>query len=243
MALTGGGGESLIRLTFGILKGFLIGSMFVLGVAFFATSEAEAAPYQQVVDNSTKDRVKVFRKWDLNKYNPQKYGKDYRVSNPSKRGSVRYKVKTPRTGFYTVCATWPSNERYNSRTTVRISTYDGPSIKLIDQRRNGREWNKLGTWKLRKGDNYKIAVSRNSKREGWIVADAFKIIKASNAKGVSCQKKPDSSQPANAGERVAKAAASYIGTPYYLGGSGDCVPDKRMDCSCLTGMAYKGATR
>ena len=234
----------MIRLVLGTSRVFLTVSLFALVITFVAISEAEAAPYQQVVDNSAKNRFKVSTKWDLNTYNPQKYGKNYRAAKPAKRGIARYKVKTPRTGFYTVCASWPSNKRYNSRVPVRIKTRDGTKTKFINQRQDGGKWNRLGTWKLRKGDSYKIAVSRSSKRGGWIVADAFKIIKAPSSKGVRCQKKKpaSSSQPTDTGQRIAKAAASYIGTPYYLGGPGDCVPNRRMDCSCLTSTAYKDAT-
>jgi cell wall-associated NlpC family hydrolase len=206
-------------------------------VALFATSKAEAAPYRQVVDNSTKDRFKTSTKWDLNSYNSQKYGKNYRAARPAKRGLAAYKVKTPATGFYTVCATWPANKKYNPRTTIFIKTHDSTKGKFVNQRRNGGKWNKLGTWKLRKGDSYKIMVSRKSKRGGWIVADAFKIIRSPDSKGVSCRQ-----ATADRGKRVVRAAAKYIGTPYVLGGLGDCVPNRRMDCSCLTRTAYKDAT-
>lgn len=206
-------------------------------VAFFASSEARAAPYTQVVDNATKHRFKAFTKWTLNSYNPQKYGKNYRAARPAKRGLAAYKFKTPRTGWYTVCGVWPSNRKYNSRTPVRIQAYAGMRIKLVNQKRNGGKWNRLGTWKFKRGDGHKIQVARNSPRGGWIIADAFKIIRSPNSKGVPCRQ-----ATANKGKRVVKAATKYIGTPYYLGGLSDCVPNRRMDCSCLTRTAFRDAT-
>lgn len=209
----------------------------MLATFLFAAPRAEAAPYKMMVDNSNQNRFKMYTKWDLNRYNAQKVGKNYRAAQPRKRGLAAYKMKTPRTGWYTICGSWPSNSKYNSRTPIKIKAYGGTRTKLVDQRRNGGKWNRLGTWKLRKGDAYKILVGRNSNRSGWIIADAFKIVKAPDSNGVSCRQ-----ATAEKGKRVVRAAAKYIGTPYYLGGLGDCIPNKRMDCSCLTRTAYKDAT-
>lgn len=206
-------------------------------IALLATTGAEAAPYTQVVDNATKDRFKTHTKWYLNSYNSQKFGKNYRATRPAKRGFAAYRMKTPSTGWYTICGVWPANGKYNSRTPIKIRAYGGTRTKFVNQRRNGGKWNRLGTWKLRKGDGYKIYVSRKSSRGGWIVADGFKIIKAPNSNGVSCRQ-----ATADRGKQVVRAAAKYIGTPYYLGGPGDCVPNRRMDCTCLTSTAYKDAT-
>jgi cell wall-associated NlpC family hydrolase len=209
----------------------------VIIVVLLAAARTEAAPYTQVVDNSTKDRFKTYTKWDLNTFNSQKYGRNYRAARPAKRGLAAYRVKTPAAGFYTICASWPASSKYNNRTPIKIKAYRGIQTKLVNQRRNGGKWNRLGTWKLRKGDGYKIVVSRKSGRAGWIVADAFKIIKSPNSSGVSCGQ-----ASSDKGQRVVRAAAKYVGTPYVLGGLGDCVPNKRMDCSCLTRTAYKDAT-
>ena len=227
----------MVRLISGVSKTLFAGSIIILAAVLFLASNAEAAPYQQVVDNSNKDRFETYAKWDLNTWNVQKYGKNYRASRPQKKGSARYKVKTPSTGWYTVCGSWPSSDKYNSRTPIKVMAYGGSKVKRVNQRRNGDKWNRIGTWKLRKGDGYKIRVRRNSGRAGWIVADAFKIIRSPDSDGVSCRQ-----TTTDRGKRVAKAAASYRGTPYYLGGLGDCVPNKRMDCSCLTRTAYKDAT-
>lgn len=216
---------------------FLVGGIVTLALILFATSKAEAAPYQQVVDNANENRFEIYGKWSLNTYNSQKYGKNYRATRPAKRGAALYKVRTPSTGWYTVCGSWPANSKYNPRTRVKIKTSSGMRTKFVNQRQNGGKWNRLGTWKLRKGDGYKIQVRRNSGKPGWVIADAFKIIKASSSRGVPCRK-----TSADKGRRVVKAAAGYIGTPYYLGGPGDCIPNRRMDCSCLTGTAYKDAT-
>lgn len=220
-------------------KGFVTGVVLMLAVLLFVTANAEAAPYQHVVDNSNKDRFQTYKKWDINTFNSEKHGKNYRATRPAKKGSARYKVKTPKTGWYTVCGTWPSNSRYNSRVPVKIKARGGVRTKYVNQRKNGGKWNKLGTWKLRKGDSYKIRVKRNSKRGGWIMADAFKIVKAPNSNGVSCR-----GTSAERGKQVVKAAKKYIGTSYgsKAGGLAECKPYRRMDCTCLTRTAYKDAT-
>lgn len=220
-----------------VSKVFFTICVAALMTVLLAGAKAEAAPYQQVVDNSNENRFETYKEWDLNTSNPQKHGKSYRASRPQKSGSARYKVKTPSTGWYTVCGSWPSSDKYNPRTPIKIMARGGAKVKRFDQRKNGGKWSRIGTWKLEKGDSYKIRVKRNSARKGWIVADAFKIIKASDANGVSCRQ-----TSSDRGERVVEAAESYVGTSYYLGGLGDCFPNERMDCSCLTLTAYKDAT-
>ena len=237
----------MFRLAIASLTGFFAGCLMLLAAGFFAAPEAQAAPYKQVVDNQTSGRFKVTTNWGASSYSPQRSGKNYRFARPGTRirGAALYKVRTPRTGFYTVCGRWPANSRYNSFTGIRINTTGGDRIKRVNQRKNGGRWVKLGTYKMRGGDGYKIAVLRSSYRRGAVIADAFKIVRASSSRGVSCTTRSaparTSSTSAQRGERIVNAGKRYIGTRYYLGGLRDCVPFKRMDCSCLTRTAYKKA--
>ncbi len=232
--------------------GLLAGCLMLLAAWFFAAPEAQAAPYQQVVDNSTSGRFKVTTTWGVSSYSSQRYGKNYRFAKPARRGAALYKVKTPRTGFYTVCGRWPANSGYNSYTAIRVSTTDGNKIRRVNQRKNGGRWMKIGTFRIKGGDAYRIAVLRNSNRRGYVIADAFKVIRSAGSKGVACTtsssgsttKSPDSPTSggltsAQKGNRIVEAGKKYVGTPYYLGGPQDCVPYKKMDCSCLTLTAYK----
>ncbi len=242
----------MLRLAIASSTGLLAGCLVLLTAWFFAAPEASAAPYQQVVDNSNGNRFKVTTAWGVSSYSSQRYGKNYRFAKPARRGAAAYKFKTPRTGFYTVCGRWPSNNGYNNYTAIRISTTSGVKIRRVNQRKNGGRWVKLGTYRIKGGDAYRVAVLRKSNRAGYVIADAFKIRRAADSKGVACTT-PRSSSSADSdssgggltsvqkGNRIVEVGKRYLGTPYYLGGPQDCIPFKKMDCSCLTLTAYKKA--
>lgn len=235
----------MLRLAIALSTGLLAGCLVLLGAWFFAVPEAQAAaPYRQVVDNSTSGRFKVTTNWGASSYSSQRYGKNYRFAKRAKRGAALYKIKTPRTGFYTVCGRWPANSGYNSRTAIRINTTSGMKIRRVNQRKNGGRWVRLGTYRIKGGDAYRLAVLRNSNRGGYIIADAFKIIRSPDSTGVSCKTSSSSDgglTSAQKGQRIVNVGKRYVGTPYYLGGPQDCIPYKRMDCSCLTLTAYEKA--
>lgn len=233
----------MLRLAIASSTGLLVGCLMLLAAWFFAASEAQAAPYQQIVDNSTSGRFKVTTTWGVSSYSSQRYGKNYRFAKPARRGVAAYKIKTPRTGFYTVCGRWPANSGYNSYTAIRIVTTGGGKIRRVNQRKNGGRWVRIGTYRIKGGDAYRLAVLRRSARPGYVIADAFKIIRSPDSKGVACTTSGSSSglTSAQKGNRIVEAGKKYVGTPYYLGGPSDCVPYKRMDCSCLTLTAYKDA--
>lgn len=203
-------------------------------MAFMTTTKASADPYTQIVDNSAKGRFKASSEWDNNTHSPDRYGKNYRFTKPASSGVAMYKVRTPRKGYYTVCGRWPDNDRYNKATPVKVNTVAGIKVRQLDQRENSGEWVKVGTFKMKAGDGYKIRVSRNSDKKGYIIADAFKVTRAHDSEGVAC--KPASSQK---GSKVYEKASEYLGTRYVLGNPDECIPGEEMDCSCLTMAAYR----
>ncbi|CAN5551899.1 hypothetical protein BH24ACT22_BH24ACT22_16250 [soil metagenome] len=223
----------MIRAAVALRKVLFAALVMVIGL-FLVASESGAAPYQQVIDNSTKDRFKASKGWGKNNYSPDLYRKNYRFNKPADSGAAMYKVKTPRKGYYTVCGRWPDNDRYNEATPVKVTTVSGTKIRRMDQREDSGEWIKVGTFKMEAGDGYKIRVSRDSDKKGFIVADAFKVIRVSSQKGVACQ--PDSTRKA---DKVYEKAKSYLGTRYVLGNPDECIPGEEMDCSCLTMAAYR----
>lgn len=223
----------------------VLASSIALGVAFFAVpvaSEAASKRYSQVIDNSTKGRFKVTTSWGVSTYSDQRHGKNYRFAKPARKGVAMYKTKIPRGGFYTVCGKWPANNGYNRATPIRIRTADGFKVRRVNQQKNGGRWVKLGTYRMKAGDAYNIRVSRNGKGNKYVIADAFKIIRASDSKGVRCRAASNTtskSSTTSKGVRVFEEGKKYLGKPYRLGGQAMCDQGRYIDCSCLTQRAYK----
>ncbi len=225
----------MLRLAIASSKGLLAGCLVLLATWFFITPEADAAPYQQVVDNSTQGRFKATTTWGVSSYSSQRYGKNYRFARPARKGAAAYKFKTPRTGFYTVCGRWPANKGYNSRTAIRISTTGGIKVRRVNQRKNGGRWVRLGTYRIKGGDAYRVAVLRRSGRPGYVIADAFKIIRAPNSKGVACTTSSSGGlTSAEKGRKVFREGKKYLGTQYRYA---TCT-STLMSCTCLTKKAY-----
>jgi cell wall-associated NlpC family hydrolase len=216
------------------LKKVLFAVLVMLVGVFLLASESGAAPYQQVIDNSTKGRFKASSEWDNNTHSPDRYGKNYRATKPADSGAAMYKVRTPRKGYYTVCGRWPDNDRYNRSTPVKVGTVDGVKVRRLDQRKNSGEWVEVGTFKMKAGDGYKIRVSRNSDEKGYVVADAFKVVRSPNSRGVECR-----SDSSKRGSKVYEKASEYLDTRYVLGNPDECILGEEMDCSCLTMAAYR----
>ena len=237
----------MLRLAIASSTGFFAGCLVLFVAGFLAAPEASAAPYQQVVDNQTSGRFKVTTSWGASSYSSQRYGRNYRFARPGAgiRGGAAYKIRTPSTGFYTVCGRWPANSGYNSFTAIRITTTGGNKLRRVNQRKNGGRWVRIGTYKIRSGDAYRLAVLRSSYRPGYVIADAFKIVRSPNSRGVGCTTRSAPARTgltsAQKGDKVAKEALKYQGTPYVYGGMEVCIPYKKMDCSCLVLTAYKRA--
>lgn len=232
----------MLRLAIALSTGLLAGCLVLLMTWFFAAPEASAAPYQQVVDNSTAGRFKVTTNWGVSSYSSQRYGKNYRFANPARRGAAAYKIKTPRTGYYTVCGRWPANKGYNNYTAIRINTTGGVKIRRVNQRKNGGRWMRVGTYRIKGGDAYRLAVLRRSARPGYVIADAFKIIRSPDSRGVACttSSSPGTSDgggltSAEKGRKVFRVGKRYLGTPYRYA---TCT-SSLMSCTCLTKVAYK----
>lgn len=231
----------MFRLAIASSMGLLAGCLVLLVAGFLVAPEAQAAPYQQIVDNQTSGRFKVTTTWDNSSYNTQRYGKNYRFARPGagRRGAAAYKIKTPSTGFYTVCGRWPASSGYNSFTAIRITTTAGNKSRRVNQRKNGGRWTKIGTYKIKGGDAYRLAVLRTSNRRGYVIADAFKIIRSADSGGVSCATGASTSTntgltSAEKGRKIVREGKKYLGTGYRYA---TCT-SSLMSCTCLTKRAY-----
>lgn len=132
-------------------------------------------PYSQVVDNAS-SRFSASRAWALSSWNEEKAGSNYRVTKPANNNdTANFKVNVPITTDYAVYAWWPDYPAFNSRTRYLIRTTDGFKVKVVDQRKNGGRWVKLGIYRLPYGDKNYIRIARRSADSGYTIADAVLI--------------------------------------------------------------------
>lgn len=142
---------------------------------------AGSGGYKQVVDNSS-SRFSASKAWRLSSWNSQKRGKNYRYVKPRNlkrfRGSASFKLRIPKKSKYKVYARWPANPNYNSRTRFYVRTTNGWQRKIVNQRKNGGRWVRLGTYNMAAGDRIYVRIARKSKGKGYIIADAVMVKKA-----------------------------------------------------------------
>ncbi|MFS8610631.1 MAG: N-acetylmuramoyl-L-alanine amidase [Planifilum fulgidum] len=116
--------------------------------------------------------------WGTSSWNSQKYGSNYRFAEPLLASDpFWYQITVPSSGSYDIYGWWPANSGYNSRTPVVIKTTSGYQTVYVNQQLNGGKWNYLGRFNLSQGTDYFIGVSRWTSTPGYVVADAFKLIK------------------------------------------------------------------
>ncbi|WP_273847042.1 N-acetylmuramoyl-L-alanine amidase [Rubrobacter calidifluminis] len=131
--------------------------------------------YQQVVDNASV-RFHASKDWHYNTWNKAKYGRNYRAARPkSVSDPATFYVKVPTTSDYAVYARWPASSDYNDRTPILIRTTSGFRKVVVNQRRNGGKWVKLGTFQMPEGKKRSIMISRWTSGRGWVIADAVMI--------------------------------------------------------------------
>ncbi|MDP9437269.1 MAG: N-acetylmuramoyl-L-alanine amidase [Actinomycetota bacterium] len=134
--------------------------------------------YAQVVDNATAERFYAASNWGTSSWSTQKYAGDYRYAKPGTTTiEAKFKVKIPSRGKYAVYGWWPADPGYNDRARFRIYTSDGWKGKVVSQRTNGGKWVWLGTHAMDAGDGWYVRVSNRSTGEGYVIADAVRIVK------------------------------------------------------------------
>lgn len=142
-------------------------------------SAPQQKTYSQVVDNRTAGRFRASSRWVNSNYSSQRYGENYRVlKKPSRTaGNAKFRIRVPSAGRYVVQARWPALNGYNTATTYKIRTANGWVQKQVDQSRRGGRWVSLGVYDLAAGDAWWVQVSPTSRRKGYIIADAVRIVK------------------------------------------------------------------
>lgn len=190
----------------------LLAVFVALGLA--SQVEAQSKRYSQVVDNANGDRFSAGKAWRTAVANAQRYGKNYRVARPAKKGSAAFKVRIPKKGRYVVYARWPAKKGHNSATRIGVRTTSGMKWTRVNQRRNGGKWVRLGAYRMSAGDRYSIKVSRRAKGSRYVVADAVKVVKAAPR----ARRKPDQilGRPLHNRASAEKYARSVGSTKYIM---------------------------
>lgn len=246
-----------------VFAAVLVASVFLLAVpearSQGASSGIGSTPYFQVVDNSDAERFKASG-WERRGQNAQAYGEDF-VRAGSSAGAASFKVKIPKTRYYTVYARWPGAQSNPTTARVGVPTASGTKWDEVDQRADAGLWVSAGVYKMERGER----VVEIEGRDG-AVADAVMVaadaMVASDGRTASYAN-PDElagedpgvtknattrSADADAQTRtyanptradVVRQAKRHLGTPYRYGGLSACRAFRTEDCSCLTRLVYQ----
>lgn len=140
--------------------------------------------WSAIVDNTTSGRFRASSNWGTSSWSSQRYGSNYRFADPAPvSDAAYYKFNIPSTGNYDIYMWYPANSGYNDKTPVVIwqansnNTGTTPVTVHVNQRTNGGKWVHLGTFRLLAGDREIIAVSRWTSGAGYVIADAFRVVR------------------------------------------------------------------
>lgn len=226
-----------------------LGSIFASGVA---GAEAKPDPYTQEVDNATEGRFEADESWGKSSYGRDVYDEDYRFARPAKEGTLaRFEVEIPETARYAVYIRWPDVKGLNDSAPVGVETTSGVKWKRVDQRQDGGRWVRIGVFEMEEGDDRYVQLSPETDGEGYVAADAVKVVRVTSddapsrspgtrsGKGAArkaLEKDSRSTEPSGkTGEDVVREARRWIGARYRLGGASR----SGIDCSGLTMQVYK----
>jgi hypothetical protein len=146
-------------------------------------TQSSPPAWETVIDNDS-SRVTASANWGSSAYSSQRYGANYLFADPVLASdSASYTANIPETANYEVYMWYPANSGYNASTPVVIHTANStntgttPVTKTVNQQINGGKWVSLGIYKLLAGDRTVIQVSRWTSGAGYVIADAFKIVR------------------------------------------------------------------
>jgi hypothetical protein len=114
------------------------------------------------------------------------YGDNYWRARPNPAGRpAEFRVTVNEPGLYKVSLWWPNVQGANpeARVQVEVRKAGGPAMAnvVVDQRRGYGRWNDLGspfTFTVpATGAQVTVRVLRASRRNGWIVADAIRVLR------------------------------------------------------------------
>ncbi len=208
----------------------------VAGTVAEAKSKSQPSSYSQVVDNTTRGRFEADESWGSSSYGLDVYNENYRFARPEEDGSeARFRVEIPETADYAVYARWPEVRGLNASVPVGVEATSGLDWARVNQQRDGGRWVRVGVFEMAAGDDQSVRFSPETDGEGYVVADAVKVIKVSSDEAPSKEAPEEEDSAASKGQEVVREAQRYTGVRYCLGRASR----SGMDCSGLTMLVYR----
>lgn len=91
--------------------------------------------------------------------------------------AVSYEFAVAASGYYEVYANWTSEGNRASNVPIDIQHNSGTSTVVVNQRHRGSQWNLLGTFEFQEGSSGAV-VMRNEGANGYVIADAVRLVSA-----------------------------------------------------------------
>lgn len=217
--------------------GLIFAALLVaFGVMGIGSGLSHAATYKQVVDNGGK-RFSAPSVWKKSTRGTGINRSDYRLTSPKAVSqAANFKVRRPETGRYVVYARWPKARGLNGSAPIGVRLASGGiRWKNVDQTRNGGRWVRLGAYRMKRGDDAAILVSRWTAGKGRIAADAVKIVHSPPAPKPEPSPPPPSDPGGVTGSDIVAEARKHLDKQYAYGGTGP----NSFDCSGFTQYVYK----
>ncbi|MGB6045082.1 MAG: hypothetical protein WBF93_18145 [Pirellulales bacterium] len=128
------------------------------------------------VDNSDTAYVTKIGEWTGSVLLHGFYFNDYlRHTNAAdEAGSVTFSPQLPHEGMYEVYMRWPADDLLSDKVPVDIQYRGGTVTVLVNQQRDGDQWNLLGRFYFA-GGSFGCVTIRAGKTDGMVVADAVQF--------------------------------------------------------------------
>ena len=130
-----------------------------------------------IVDNADATGVTMVGNWTNSSASAGYYGVDYLHDGNANKGSdsVTFRPMLPQAGQYQVCVRWAVNANRATNAPIDIGYPNGTNTYLVDQTRQGGQWNLLLTTNFNAGTNGFVRI-RNAGTTGYVIADAVEFI-------------------------------------------------------------------
>ncbi|MDF3056670.1 MAG: FAD-dependent oxidoreductase [Rariglobus sp.] len=130
-----------------------------------------------VLDNASPSGVTITGTWSPATYPATYYATDYLHDQNNSKGSksVRYTPNLTGSGSRDVYMRWPAHANWSDVAPVVIQHAGGTFSRTVDQKTNGGQWIKLGTWQFDSGSTGYVQINTGETTQ-HVVADAVRFV-------------------------------------------------------------------